>query len=420
MSYVDRLQPALVLTSPSGREFSAKWVGDERSFAKRLGIFKTPGVDGVTVQDFGVEGTSYPLTFWFDGSDNDLIAALFLETCRERGPWSIIHPVHGPKTLHLVSVAEDAQPVRSGNVTQFDTEWLEALPTAGAQSVAQLAATTVAQGAVVTAVAADQVERVVSLDTADKAAKVRTAARDTVSAFDATLKSITDQVAGVSAQVDSIKRGIDSTLIAPLIDVVSLAGQIQALIALPALVAGDFSAKLNTLGNFMDRILGGSPESASPAGINTAAIQELSLTSALGVATTGAVTSDIASRAAVIDALDGLLGFFDTMTDGLDATQDLYSGELLGRSYFSQSQSYNDSALMVASALAALIASAFDLAAEKRITLTRVEHPVMLAMREYGGPGDGDVNIALFYSSNALTGQETLLLPAGREVVVYL
>lgn len=420
MSYVDRLQPAIVLTSPSGREFSAKWIGDERSFAKRLGIFKTPGVDGVTVQDLGVDGTTYPLTFSFDGSDNDLLANLFLETCRERGPWSIIHPVHGPKTLHLVSVTEDAQPVRSGNVTQFDTEWLEALPVAGAQSVAQLAATTVAQGVVVAAVASEQAERVVRLDTADEAAKVRTAARNTVSAFDATLKAITDQVAGVSAQVDSVKRGIDSTLIAPLIDIVALAGQIQALIALPGLVATDFSAKIDTLGNFMDIILGGSPESASPAGINTAAIQELSLTSALSVGTTGAVTAALVSRADVIDGLDGLLEFFDTMTDGLDATQDLYSGELLGNSYFSQSQSYVDSSLMVAAALAFLIASTFDLAVEKRITLTRAEHPVMLAMREYGGPGDGDVNIALFYDSNALTGQETLLLPAGREVVVYL
>ena len=420
MNYINRLQPALVLTSPSGREFSAKWAGNKRSLDKRLGIFKTPRVDGVRVQDLGVEGTIYPLRFWFDGPDNDLIANDFLKACRERGPWAIEHPVHGPKALHLVSVEESVEPVTSGGVTQFDSEWLEAVAEGGARSVAQLAATTVAQAAVVAAVAADQVERVVSLDTADKAAKVRTATRDTVSAFDATLKSITDQVASVSAQVDSIKRGIDSTLISPLLDIVSLAGQIQALIALPALVAGDFSARLNTLGNFMDRIFGGSPESASPAGINTAAIQELSLTSALSVATTGAVTSDIASRTAVIDALDGLLSFFDTMTDGLDATQELYSGELLSRSYFSQSQSYSDSALMVASALAALIASAFDLAAEKRFTLTKAEHPVMLAMREYGGPGEGDANIDLFYATNALTGQETLLLPAGREVVVYL
>jgi hypothetical protein len=60
------------------------------------------------------------------------------------------------------------------------------------------------------------------------------------------------------------------------------------------------------------------------------------------------------------------------------------------------------------------------LAVEKRFTLDEEENPVMIAMREYDGPGENDENINLFYDSNELTGQECYLLPVGKEVVVYL
>ncbi|MEE8206711.1 MAG: hypothetical protein V3T82_07160, partial [Nitrospinaceae bacterium] len=98
----------------------------------------------------------------------------------------------------------------------------------------------------------------------------------------------------------------------------------------------------------------------------------------------------------------------------------VYAAELLRNAYFSQSRSFVDAARMSALAMAFLLKSTFDLSAEKRITLTQAENPVMIALREYEGPGDSDSNIDLFYSSNNLTGQETLLLPVGKEIVVYL
>lgn len=420
MSYRERLQPVISLVSPSGREFAAKWAGNDRSLDKSVGVFKTPGVQGVITQDLEVEGVVYPLRFWFDGPDNDLLSRLFFEACREQGLWSVVHPVHGTKSLQLISVTEAVNPVSSGGVTEFNTEWLEVVREGGAQSAAQIASAAISQSQVVADVGATQFAEDVELDSAAKAGAVRSATGKTISAFDSTLKSITDQVSEVAAQVSSIKRGIDATLIEPVIDIISLAGQIQALIALPALVITDISAKIETVGNFAEQVFAFSPTEAKPENINVAEVQQIAVTSSLGVATTGAVTSVLASRQSALDTITALLALFDDVTNGLDATQELYSGQLLSQSYFSQSQTYFDSALMIALAVAHLVKSVFGLAAEKRFTLIRAENPVILAMREYSGPGVDDSSISLFYDSNQLTGQETLLLPAGKEVVVYL
>jgi len=82
--------------------------------------------------------------------------------------------------------------------------------------------------------------------------------------------------------------------------------------------------------------------------------------------------------------------------------------------------SFSDALRMEALTLSFLLRSTFDLAVEKTITLDRAENPVMFAMEAYGGPGENDSNIDLFYTSNKLTGNETILMPAGKQVVVYI
>ena len=121
MSYQDRLQPQITLTSPSGLVFTAKWIGNARSQEKDLGIFKTPGVKGVKIQDLELGATTYPLTIYFDGPDNDLDSEKFVVALAERGSWQVIHPLKGEKSLQLVSYSEAVQPVTSGNITTITT-----------------------------------------------------------------------------------------------------------------------------------------------------------------------------------------------------------------------------------------------------------------------------------------------------------
>jgi hypothetical protein len=421
MSYVERLQPQITLTSPSGLVFEAKWSGDNVTAEKDLGIFKTPGVKGLKIQDLEISAFSYPLTIFFDGPDNDRNADLFVKTlASDKGDWTVIHPVKGEKTLQLVSLSEAVQPISSGNVTVVSTDWLEVTGDISDVTAAQLSGLAVAQNGELQNSAADQVVTVVGQDTADQTGKLKNAVENTVTAFNLTLQTITDTVSEVQAQANSIKRSIDSTLEETPIDVLSIAGQIQSLVNLPNLVELDLNSKIDTYIRFKDKIFEFSPESDGIAQINTAAVQEMALTACLGAVGVASVSSVLISRQNVIDSIDKNLQLFDDITDGLDDIQELYADEPIIFSYFSQSQSYADSSLMNAVTVAYLLKSSFDLAVEKKIILTRQENPVMIAMREYQGPGENDENIDLFYSSNCLTGSETYLLPAGWEGVVYI
>ena len=104
MTWKDRIQPSVKLTSPSGLEFTASWVGNDRTFQRKLGIFDYPGLNGVYVQDLGTSGVTYPLTLMFTGEDNDIEASRFFAACGNPGLWKIQHPTKGALNLQLVQV----------------------------------------------------------------------------------------------------------------------------------------------------------------------------------------------------------------------------------------------------------------------------------------------------------------------------
>ena len=419
MTFKDRLQPSIALVSPTGGSFVAKWAGNDRSLEKRLAVFKTPEIPGVTVQDLDVEGVVYPLTIFFDGPDNDLNSDLFFKTCEEKGTWQVTHPVHGEKTLQLVSVSEAVQPVSSGNLTEFTTEWLEVTLPGGEISAPQLSQQILQIQQDLNASGADDFNETVLLDTADQATALEGSIDNTVSGFDQTLSAITSNVAAVQSTVDSIIRDIENTVFGPVTDLLSLAGQVQTLVSTPSLIITDLETMFDTFLAFADSILTGIDD-PTPGEVNNAAAQDLTLTGATGAIGVSVTRAPLTSRKSVLDGIAGLTLIYNRINAGLTANQEVYAGQPLDLAYVAQVRSFSDALRMEALTLSFLLRSAFDLAVEKTITLNRAENPVMFAMDVYGGPGDNDSNIDLFFESNNLTGNETILMPAGKKVVVYV
>jgi hypothetical protein len=71
-------------------------------------------------------------------------------------------------------------------------------------------------------------------------------------------------------------------------------------------------------------------------------------------------------------------------------------------------------------ALKLLTLTSFDLKTEKRFTLEKERSPVEITITEYGEFGENDENLELFINSNNLKADEIYLLPAGKEIVVYV
>ncbi len=420
MSWRDRLRQTITLTSPEGNIFEAKWRGNPRSKDKKLGLFEFPKVKGTKVQDLDIGSARYPLTFFFDGENNDQEADRFFKACDEGGVWNIVHPVKGPLDLQLISVAEDIEPVESGNVTRFSTEWIEPLKDSVVPSLFQQRSTIDNQIDEINSTASGQLNSNVLQETAAEISSFESTVNAVVASVEKFLAPVYELQSEINSQVLSIKRGITSLLSAPVFDIVSIAGQIQALVQLPALAIADVNSRIDAYGNFISAALDFSPDSAETKDRNIVAVQELALTSGLASISFISSTGELDSRLQAIELINSNTELFKNIIDTLDATQELFKDEIIDGQYFSQSESYSDAVLMVSQTISYLLRSAFDLSIEKRFILEKMRAPIEITISEYGDLGEDDLNFQLFIESNSLKGNEILILPEGREVLVYV
>jgi len=419
MTWQDRLQETIKLESPDGDVFEVEWSDNNRSIERKLGLFDPPGVDGTIVQDLGSKSTIYPLTLFFSGSDNDLEASRFIRSTSQRGTWSILHPVVGQLTLYLSTISEAIAPVDSGNITEIDTEWIERTDEGAAKSLAELKADTNSQLIELNESAfsqfIDNVKQTTSRAIAalktvvDKATTVTTLALNVLYSSDATL----------SSQIDSILRGIDTSLAADVIDLTVLVGQVQNLVQLPVLSTDDSSSRLTAYSNLVTGALEIGTSGDSEEQKNIMSVQELYIVAALGALGQIAVTSSLTTRPQALGLITAISTQFETVTNGLDAVQETFDGVDIDLQYFSQSQSYSDTSILIATGIAYLLSVSFDLLIEKVILISVPTSPLLLSIQEYGEDNIDD-NFDLFIASNTLKNTEILLLPAGRTVVVYV
>lgn len=420
MSWLDRLRGTIELVSPGGEAFSAKWVGNTRSAEKKLGIFTYPKFNGAVVQDLGLSGIRYPLTLSFDGEDNDLEASRFFNAFRSSGEWQVRHPTKGALTLQPVSISERIEPVESGSITEFETEWIQAVPGSFVSSTAQLAATIREQSLNVDDVALTQVTAISSQESVKQVNAIVGATENALSVYDKTVATLLEASGNLASKAAAIRRGIADTISTTPLDLTVLCGQIQAVMRLPSQVTGDVLQVLKPFADFIDQLSVIPDEVADQNYLNKLAIRELFLTSANSSMALVGTSGSLATRAQALEAADLLSLEFQTLTDALDSAQEDYELLRIDQQYFSQSLSFVESAQITTGAIRYLLEASFNLAVEKRFTLNRERAPIEITITEYGGLGDDDDNFDLFISSNQLKNSDILLLPAGREVVVYV
>ena len=413
MIWKDRLQPEIGFVSPGGAEFSAFWRGDPRNMAKKLGIFEFPGIAGVVVQDLDVGATTYSLNFFFEGPNHDLISRKFFEAIKERGSWQIDHPTLGRGRWFLVSITEDIQPVEAANITAFKSEWIE--PTEGGPVAAapQIAAVVRAKAIRLDAVVADQAGDIVDLSKPSLITQFTNKVSEAAVKIKETLGPLTTQVAEINAQMESVHRGLTTALTSATLDVVGLASQVQTMIKLPSLVAGDLLTRLDfyiqLIGDFVDP-----PEGRpTPVTVNTAAVEEIATVTALVAIAEVAVTGELATREEAIAVIEKVTAVLNSVINGLDYNQEQLDSASIEDQFISQLSSFNDSSLLISAINDLLLRQSFDLAVSRRFTLKKPRTPVEIAFAE-------NQDIDVFISVNNLKSEDILLLPAGREVLVFL
>lgn len=425
MSWETRLKKNIVLTAPDKTQFTAKWVAGKEEGEKTIGIFRYPKVTGTITQDLGISGRVYAFTLYFDGADNDVDASAFTSALSQRGPWTIQHPVKGKLTVQPTKYSETTDPTNSGGVTAIETEWIEVGFQTTQATTTQLAYVVVAQtGPVANTLSADL--QAAPQVTAAETGGLRTGARSSFRLMQGDLTALAEQTPEGAAGFASVLRSFEQTLTDLPMEVALLASQIQAMVSIPAIYAtddivsllDDYSTMMDGLASIPDSVISSAMGITSSASRNALLVREAfmgAIASTMGVI---AVSRPLPSRSAAVAQAMVLSDAFDVMVNHLDEKMDDFSDERMDRQYFSQSQSFVETSLLVAQAVAFVLQSSYDLPVEKIISIRKWRSPVEVVITETGDASDAALDA--FLEANHLKGDELICLPPGKQVVVYV
>lgn len=437
----DRLQKEIVLLSPEGNEFRAKWRGSPRTKPKKLGVLRFPKIKGDIVQDLDVQSSLHSITFYFDGENNDTEAAAFYAACDERGNWEITHPVHGFFGLQLVSVTELDNPVESGNITEINTEWIEPIDPIELKTARELAGIIDAKADDLNISAAQQFANTLLTASETLRGSIEATTNGIGRVTNLVLGPLFTTVDALDNAVNAIQQGITDTHNQTVLQVNALAGQVQNLVNLPLFATNQLERRINAYSDLITGLsaqLPGGDESLLPdttgddSKINSAATLELAMSAAIAsignIITTTIVsprglgpddTGALATKGQAITAINNITALFNEMVDNLETAQDLFSDNDIDDQYYSQSESYTDAVNLIHLTIEYLLSIAFNLAVERRFTIDRPRTPIEITITEYGSLGENDSYLDLFIRSNDLIGKDIVLLPRGKEVVIY-
>jgi hypothetical protein len=420
----ERLEADLVLTSPSGTEYKPRYQGqDSFRISKRLGKFNIPMVPGTIIQDLDTDSLAISITFFFDDKNNDTNARAFLLTgCRERGVWTIVHPAHGMFELQL----EKAELTNTNDgISEIQTEWFEPIDPETLKTARELAGIVDSQIDALDVGALSQF--IADINQANSTVKhiVETTTQGIENVVDYALYPLFGIVGAVDDAMTTVHAGIVDSLNAVAIPLAELGGQIQQLIGYPALATRDLDTRVDCYGALVTGLTELLPgESKTPlkrtssaiAQINNIVVTELALSASISALARIAMTSDFTTREQALNTADNMIDKFNSIVASLEEKQSLYYSQYIDEQYFSQSSTYVDLAKLVYDTVQYLLRISFDLKIKQIITLDRPTPPIILSAQYY----DDFDKLDYFIETNGLKGPEIYLLPAGREVVLYV
>lgn len=430
-SEFDRLLPEIVLTSPMFTVITAKWADDTRSSRKNLQRDRVPLFQGELVEDLGGESFTYSIPLLFDGPACDLRAEQFALASKELGSWIVVHPTHGTLSLKLVEWSQNNAPVKSGGVVTVNTTWIDyidpllMLPTgalAGSVDAAIAALSAASAGAFAAGALANGFG---DLGAILNAISIASAVANEVAA-DIYSASVNDDAADIAhEQADAANAEIAQATAAAQtsgfdgFDLETTATAIHTSMKAPMLAGPSPLLAISSMEGVVDDIISKLPSDTSYSSFNRCKTFEMTMEAALSAACLSATLAELQTRSQAIQAAQKLHDLFTSIVETMDAVSEQFESlPYLDDRYYAQTETYQAALDMVSTTIRYLLTTAFDLKIEKRITLDRDKPPIRIVMEEYGASGEDKLDE--FIDLNNLEGDELVVVPHGKEIVLYV
>ncbi|MEJ2062360.1 MAG: DNA circularization N-terminal domain-containing protein [Reinekea sp.] len=385
-----------------------------------------PGLAGGKSQDLGMGPRQFELTLFFNDEQNsDLDSTAFMEAYyQDTGDWSVIHPTKGQITLIKISASELVDPVNSGGLFAVTTSWVEQIRDTFELTSVQLQAIAENQSGNLNSSAQSQFVNNAKQDEPGQKQGIITCIGKALTKIKTQLALVKGSLT-LDPKIISIGLSITNTLnggVDNLIDTEVLASQMQQLIQAYGLGQTSSTTAIQMFSDFSSSILDDAPTTPVTENLSAIAVTELVATAALTASGQMALIGGITSRDQTITAVQLLLDQFAEMTQRLDEIQTLFNGQPIDLAYFSQSDSYGDSLLMVSQATRFLLRTLYGLPTQRTIIVKEPTATIQFAKDQYGQINTTDNQIGNYQTlvdSNELCCDELWILPQGKEVLIY-
>lgn len=449
MAWLDEISAA-AYTSPGGKRMEFNYDASlERTTALKTAESTFPDVDGAQVQSLGLGGKKFPMTAIFSGADCFKDADAFEELLCERGFGQLEHPIYGKHNVVPTGEISRADDLVSGlNESRVKVTFAETLidQSFPESDVAAQDALSEAMDEYEDAAVAE-FEDTIQIDSIDDALELQQALQEKSNSF---FKGMMKVAAGVGKVLDKIKQ-VKSKVDSALAKVDEVAKNVQDIAVgiiqvarMPAQIATDAMAKIEGYSSVFKDIINNVKK--DPLGINSIRNQyaatnlivgALVASMGFGVAQTamsaggaadsaeageenssaeegggqaGAVGGGFKSRADVFAASEAVLEQFEEYKDYVDS-------QVAKDAFVDTGAAYAALLDTVIASIQVMKLASFDFPMARTVRLGRDRQVIELLCELYGA--DGFSRLDQFITDNALTADEIVLLPMGREVTYY-
>jgi hypothetical protein len=424
-SWIDRVRGEIGFTSPSGKQYTAKWVEDSRSKQKRLQMTDYLEKKHTKVRDLEIASTMHPIVFFFDGNDCDKTSEEFWKSCDEVGEWEVLHPVNGFKSYQLISVSQKNSYVNSGGVVEFSTEWIEPQdfnPTESGRKLKSMADYHRAK-----------LKENSALSFAEKLKLGTEALRKHASNISSKVAGISYKRLGPIAAMNDFayesflttQRMVRDIELSTVYQGRMLAGQLQNLIDIGLKSTTDPFSRNRAYNEMVSDIIGegfttvsGKTEvsiSKDEFGINKALILQLSIESCIGSLCEIASSSEIYTKSDGVSIIENMLSQLDEIYEQLDTIQnDISSGSTIDNGFVGFEDTISDILDSVSASIKYVLYVISKSKIRKKTVLQDRVTTIKFFLNKYKTI-DGFFD---FCDRNNLSGGELFMLPAGKEIQV--
>jgi len=425
-----RVASTIILTSPEGHEFEAKWIGGEITTEKRVQRDGFPFVAGQYGKDLGSASDDFVFSIFFNGINCDLDAELFKNAIREVGEWSVKHPVKGTKTLLLISSIEKVQPITSAGIVEFELSWFEPLDlTESTLELTSLVAGLAEQAVPVVATAFDTSSLITSFGDAysvlGSIAVARAVIYNVLNSLSWMVSITSSLVAIAKDKWDLADSDYQTTYTAAEenpdeLNVSALSTALTEMMMSTTYGNEDSNVVMTNMENISDGLSVSLPDGTftGKAELNRTNTFQAMMEGAIIAACYGMAYGERSTRVEALDAATRLTEMFENTVTAFDAVAESFSDMRADRQYYAQTETYAVLLNLVTQTKKMLQSQVFDLAVEKVFTLECDKTPIQICFEEF--KEDGEDYFDSIIKWNELEGDDILLLNAGREMRVYI